>query len=59
MAPDRPEEVTASSTSSTMTQQGGLTWQSARARIATCAYGSERFAEALVATLYDGHHPPR
>ncbi len=55
----RGEVVSASSTSSTVTQQGGLTWQSARARIVTCAYGSERFAEALVATLYDGRRASR
>jgi hypothetical protein len=51
----RHRVVTASSTGTSAGATGGLSWQPARARIATCAYGSERFAEVLVATLY----PPR
>ena len=60
----RNEVVAGSSTGSASGFVGGLTWQPARARIATCAYGSERVAEVLVATLYGDrraarHAPPR
>lgn len=48
----RDAVVTASSTGTSAGATGGLSWQPARARIATCAYGSERFAEVLVETLY-------
>lgn len=48
----RHRVVTASSTGTAAGATGGLSWEPARARIATCAYGSERFAEVLVETLY-------
>ena len=48
----RDRVVTASSTGTAAGATGGLSWQPARARIATCAYGSERFTEVLVETLY-------
>ena len=47
----RGTTIVASATGSEATLVGGLQWPTARARIAACVYGSERFAESFAVTL--------